>query len=115
MFKIMKKNPPHYLTTLIPKIHQSFTTRANSITTSCCRTDCYKNSFLPSALMDWFQLDVAIRNSELIAVFKSRLLSFIRSIQIDVYNIFDSIGLKFLTRLRLDFSHLNEHRFRHSF
>ena len=29
--------------------------------------------------------------------------------------IFDSFGLKFLTRLRLDFSHLNENRFRHNF
>ena len=35
--------------------------------------------------------------------------------QSNVYNIFDPIGLKFLTRLRLDFSHLNEHRFRHNF
>ena len=51
----------------------------------------------------------------MIAIFKSRLLSFIRPIQSDVYNIFDPIGLKFLTRLRLDFSHLNEHRFRHNF
>ena len=32
-----------------------------------------------------------------------------------MYNIFDPIGLKFLTRLRLGFSHLNEHRFRHNF
>ena len=32
-----------------------------------------------------------------------------------MYIIFDPIGLKFLTRLRLDFSHLNEHRFRHNF
>ena len=66
-------------------------------------------------MSDWFQLDVAIRNSDSIAIFKSRLLSFIRPIQSDVYNIFDPIGLKFLTRLRLDFSHLNEHRFRHNF
>ena len=28
---------------------------------------------------------------------------------------FDPIGLKLLTRLRLDFSHLNEHRFQHNF
>ena len=56
-----------------------------------------------------------LRNSNSIAIFKSRLLSFIRPIQSDVYNIFDPIGLKFLTRLRLDFSHLNEHRFRHNF
>ena len=32
-----------------------------------------------------------------------------------MYNISDPIGLKFLTRLRLGFSHLNEHRFRHNF
>ena len=32
-----------------------------------------------------------------------------------MYIIFDPIGLKFLTCLRLDFSHLNEHRFQHNF
>ena len=100
---------------MIPKSHQSFRTRTNSIPTFYCRTDCYKNSFFPSALSDWFQLDAAIRNSESIAIFKSRLLSFIRPMQSNVYNIFDPIGLKFLTRLRLDFNHLNEHRFRHNF
>ena len=100
---------------MIPKSHQSFRTRTNCIPTFYCRNDCFENSFFPSALSDWFQLDVTIRNSESIAIFKSRLLSFIRPIQSDVYNIFDPIGLKFLTRLRLDFSHLNEHRFRHNF
>ena len=75
----------------------------------------FSPSLSPSALSDWFQLDAVIRNSESMAIFKSRLLSFIRPIQSNVYNIFDPIGLKFLTRLRLDFSHLNEHRFRHNF
>ena len=32
-----------------------------------------------------------------------------------MYNIFDPTGLKFLTRLRLNFSHLREHKFRHNF
>ena len=100
---------------MIPKIHQSFRSRANSIATFYCQTDCYKNSFFPSALSDWFQLDAAIRNSESIAIFKCRLLSSIRPMQSNVSNIFDPIGLKFLTRLRLDFNHLNEHRFRHNF
>ena len=54
-------------------------------------------------------------NSESIAIFKIRILSFICPIQSDLYNIFDPIGLKFLTRLRLYFSHLNEHWFRHNF
>ena len=52
---------------------------------------------------------------ELISIFKYRPLSFICPLESNVYNIFDPIGLKFLTRLRLGFSHLNEHRFRHSF
>ena len=42
-------------------------------------------------------------------------MSFIRPVQSSVINIFDPKGLKLLHRLRLDFSHLNEHRFRHNF
>ena len=33
----------------------------------------------------------------------------------NVYNIFDPVRLKLLTRLSFGFSHLNEHRFRHNF
>ena len=32
-----------------------------------------------------------------------------------MYNIFDPVGLKFLTCLRLGCSQVNEHKFRHSF
>ena len=64
---------------------------------------------------DWFQLDENIRNSKSIAIFKSRLLAFIRPVQSNVYYIFDPKGLKFLTHLRLGLSHLNEHKFRHNF
>ena len=46
---------------------------------------------------------------------KSKLLSFIRPVQTNIYNIFDPKGLTFLTRLRLGLSHLNEHRFQHNF
>ena len=80
-----------------------------------CHIDCFKNPFFPSTLNDWYKLDETIRNSESISIFKSRLLSFIRPLESNVYNIFDPIGLKFLTRLRLGFSHLNEYRFRHNF
>ena len=115
MFKIMNEKAPNYLTNLIPKCNQPFRTRTNHIPTFHCRTDCFKNSFFLSTLSDWFNLDITIRNSDSIAVFKSRLLSFIRPIANNVYNIFDPIGLKLLTRFRLGLSHLNEHRFRHNF
>ena len=102
---------------MIPKSHQSFRTRTNRTYTNILLPNwLFQKFFLfPSVLSDWFQLDVNIRNSESIAIFISRLLSFIRPMQSNVYNIFDPIGLKFLTRLRLDFNHLNEHRFRHNF
>ena len=106
---------PKYLTNMIPKGQQTIVTRNSNIPTFYCRTDCFKYSFFPSTLKDWFNLDASIRNSESIAIFKSRLLSLIRPFQSNVYNIFDPIGLKLLTRLRLGFSHLNEHKFRHDF
>ena len=71
----------------------------------CC-TDCFKNSFFSSTLNYWYKLDETIRNSDSILIFKSRL-SLICPLESNVFNIFDPIGLKFLTRLRLGFSHLN--------
>ena len=47
--------------------------------------------------------------------FKSRLLSFIRPVQNNIYNIFDPESLKFLTRLPVGLSHLNAHRFHLNF
>ena len=38
-----------------------------------------------------------------------------RPMQNSIYNIHDPVGIKYLTRLRLGLSHLNEHKFRHNF
>ena len=78
MFKIMNEEAPKYLTNMIPKGQQTIVTRNSNIPTFYCRTDCFKYSFFPSTLKDWFNLDASIRNSESIAIFKSRLLSLIR-------------------------------------
>ena len=64
MFKIMKEEAPNYLIDLIPKIQETTRTRINRMPTSHCRTDCFKNSFFPSTLNDWYKLDEIIRNSE---------------------------------------------------
>ena len=111
MFKIVKEEAPNYLINLISKIQQTTRTRINYMPTFHCCTDCFKNSFFPSTLNDWYKLDETIKNSESVSIFESRLLSFIRPLESNLYNIFDPIGLKFLTRLRLGFSHLSEHRF----
>ena len=93
----------------------TITTRNNHIPNYHCRTDCFKYSFFPSTLKYWFNLNASIRNSESLAIFKSKLLSLIRPIQSNLYNTFDPIGLKLLTCLRLSCGHLNEHKLRHNF
>ena len=115
MFKIMNEEAPKYLINLIPKRNQTRITRNSHIPIFHCRTDCFKNSFFPATLRDWFDLNDNITASESISIFKNKLLSIIRPVQKSVFNIFDPQGLKLLTRLRLGFSHLNEHRFRHNF
>ena len=61
------------------------------------------------------QLAPEIQNLKSIEVLKSKLLSFIRSIKRFIFNVNDPEGVKYLTRLRLRLSHLNEHKFRHGF
>ena len=111
----MKNEAPKYLISLIPKREQTFNTRNKYLPPYNCRTDCFKYSFFPCTLSDCFNLYVSIRSSESISIFKSKLLSFIRPVQNNIFNIFDPQRLKLLTPLRLGFSHLNQHRFRRNF
>ena len=43
------------------------------------------------------------------------MLSFIKPTENKTFSSYDSPGIKLLNRLRVDFSHLNEHKFRHNF
>ena len=56
-----------------------------------------------------------MRSSNSISVFKKTLLAYIRPKNSSTYNITDPIGLKLLSRLRVNLSHLREHKFRHNF
>ena len=60
-------------------------------------------------------LDVTLRNAKSLLIFKNSLLKIGRPIQNSIFKIHDPLGIKFLTRLRLGLSHLNEHRFRYNF
>ena len=112
MYKIMIVEAPNYLINFVPKCETNIRTRNNSTPTFNCRTSSIL--FFPSTLNGWFNLDLNIRNSESISIFRSKLLSLIRQVQTTIYNVFDPKGLTFLTCLRLGLSHLNEHRFRHN-
>ena len=76
--------------------------------------DYFKNSFFLSAIIEWNKLGCYISNADSFDVFKKRILSFFRPIPNSIYNIHNPLGIKYLTGLRIGFSHLKEHKFKHN-
>ena len=79
------------------------------------RTERYQSSFFPYCISQWNVLDSNIRNLPTISTFKSAIFKFIRPKSSSVFNVRHHQGAIFLTRLRIGFSHLREHKFRHNF
>ena len=73
------------------------------------------NTYFTNVLQEWNKLDGNVRNSATIAEIKRKLLAIIRSVKNSLFGVFDALGVKQLTMLRLEFSALNEHMFRHNF
>ena len=57
---------------------------------------------------------VEIRNSKSVSAFK-KLIKYEKKKESSIFSIYNPLGVKLLTRLRLQFSHLNELKFRHGF
>ena len=75
----------------------------------------FRNSYFPSTVNEWNNLDKSITNSESFSIFKKNILKFIRPTPNSIFNCHNPKGVKLLTRLRLGLSHLREHKFKQSF
>ena len=73
------------------------------------------NTFFPSKITEWNKLDLNIRNLTSLNIFKGRLLQSLKPLENSVYTHHISIGIKYLTRLRPEFSHRHCHKFKHVF
>ena len=91
------------------------TRNTNNIPLFKVKHNFFRNSFFPSAVIEWNKLDLNIRKSESLSIFKKTLLYFIRPSGSTVFNCHNPKGVKLLTRLRLGLSHLREHKFKHRF
>ena len=60
-------------------------------------------------------MDGGIRNSPTISSFKNAILKFLRPNANPVFSVSDNMGVVYLNRLRVGFSHLREHKFNHNF
>ena len=114
--KIINNQSLRYLFQLVALPNTRYFSR-NSENIPQLRTkhDFFKNSSFPSTIKEWNNLDSQIRKSKGISIFKSSILKFIRPKPNNFYYCHNPKGIKLLTRLRLDLSHLCEHKFKHSF
>ena len=79
------------------------------------RRKLFQNSPLVFLVNIWNKLDLAIRWAESHLLFQEKLLELIRPTRNNTYPIHDPLGIKLLNRLRVGFSYLWEHKFRHNF
>ena len=115
----MKGLLPKYLTSHLQlcnnPIYQTRSTAKNIVKLTASRTVNFNNSFLPLCSHEWNNLSDDIRSLPLPISFKKALLSFVKTSENSAFAIHDNNGIKLLTRLRRNFSHLNKHKFRQNF
>ena len=75
----------------------------------------FRNYFFPFSIVEWNKLSREVRNFENIKIFKKIILEFTRPSPNSIFDIYNPYGVKLLTRLRLGFRLLNEHKFKHGF
>ena len=115
-YKVFKNESPRYLFNIIPIRNPAYSTR-NHVNIPLFKTNhnFFKNSFFPSTIIEWNNLDPNLRNSDTYGTFKNVILKFIRPSPDSVFECHNLQGIKFLTRHHLGLSNLREHKFKHSF
>ena len=118
-YKIVKGLVPSYLQScLLPDNGRTYSTRSslrNTIKAFATRRSTFRATFFPYCTKEWNQLNDDIKKIESIKKFKKMLIKIIRTKENSVFGVSDIYGVKLLTPIRLNFSRLNEHKFRHKF
>ena len=115
-YKILNNQAPAYSYSLLSPPNRYYNTRTYSKTRQIfCRTETFSNSFLPQTIGEWNKLDASICQASSYSVFRKALLDFIRPTTNSTFGTNDVCVLKLLTRRRVGFSNLREHKFKHNF
>ena len=77
------------------------------------RTKSFKKSFFRYCIIEWNHLTVKIRSAKSINFFKKSIIK--EKKENSLFGVYNPLGVKLLTHLRLQFRHLNEHKFKHGF
>ena len=116
-YKIVNKMAPRYLSDILPTRNATIANLRSrpQIYPLHARTERFRNSFFPFCISEWNKLDSQIRNLPSISSFKRKILEFLRPKASKTFKVPNNYGVILLTRLRIGFSHLHEHKFRHGF
>ena len=116
-YKISNGLAPSYLSDHIPKRNE-----INMVLRNRCdyvpftRTDRYENSFFPYTIKAWKNLDEEAKSKPSVQSFKKYISNnYIRSPGHPLFGISDKHGINLLTKIRVGFSDLRDHRFSHNF
>lgn len=112
--KIRNGQAPSYLSEHIPEqVISNIYSRNTNIRAPARRTGRYAHSFFPYCISEWNNLDASVKNLPSISSFKKHLNIFIRSKGCSTYEISDTVGMSLLSKIRVQFSDLGDHRFNH--
>ena len=113
-YKLIKTQKSLYFFNLIPPNLNSLR-HLNTYSVMRCTNNYFENSFIHYVVREWNRLSSEIHNSISCQEFRKSLLSFIKSTCYSLFSIHHPVGVSVLVRLRLGFSHLRQHKFRHNF
>ena len=114
LYKILNGLAPKYLFDILSvSKNQHYSTRNQSnleLSQFFTWTKSFSNSFFPYCFKELNKLDTKIKYLSSLCTFKKVLLAFCKTEENSLFNVHNPIGVKYLNRLRLNFSHLNEHK-----
>ena len=87
---------------------------ASVIKPTLSRTQFFENTFFWYCINQWNILQLELRSLNQLVLSKTKMIK-CRKKENSVFPIHDPLGVKLFIRLRVQFSHLNKHKFRHGF
>ena len=116
-YKLRNDQRSYYLYSEIPQernLHYSLR-RPNAYEPNVISTNRFSHTYFQNCMREWNLLDESIKNSPTISVFKRELVRLVSQSKKSYFGIHDIEGIRLITWLRVHFSDLSEHKFRHKF
>ena len=114
LYNLRNDQRPFYLFSEMPQertLHYSLR-RPSVYEPDVKSTERFSHTYFQNCLSQWNQLD---ENSPTISLFEKELVRLVRPTKKSFFGIHNIEGVRLLTRLRVQFSDLREHKFRHKF